>query len=127
MTAPTTPGRARRSDQRAAAVLTRLRRNGETLTTAELADAAGCAAKTLGETITRLVRAELIIGECELVQRVPKKAPVALWRYYAADAEWPDWLQMPQEAPQTGRHGAICDAKRRGVPASVWELGGGAA
>ena len=124
-----TPGRARSADQRAADVLTLLRGSRATLTSAELAAAVGCAAKTLvSETLPRLTKARLIIGVVEWVQLRPKKAPVALWRYYAAaDETWPDWLPMPQEAPLPACHGAICDARLRGTVSSVWELGGAVA
>ena len=124
MTAPKTPAAQRITDARAAAVLHRLRRTGATLTAAELAAGVGCAARTLTDTLTRLKKDGLIIGKPEWLPGKPKKAPVALWRYYAAkDAEWPDWLPMPQEAPETVRHCAIKKPWLHGVPASVWQLG----
>ena len=122
------PTGQRIADQRAAAVLQRLRRTGATLTGAELAAEVGCAPRTLTDTLTRLTRPRLIIGEVEWVPGKPKKAPIALWRYYAAkDAEWPDWLPMPQEATETVRHAAIKKPWLHGVPRDVWAFCGRAA
>ena len=111
---------------RVAQLLTLLRTGRQTLTADELAAAVGIGRRKVVDALAVLTAAKLVIAaEPEMVQRVPKRAPVALWRYYAAaDAEWPDWLPMPLEAPETVRHGAICDARLRGTVSSVWQLGG---
>ena len=121
----TTPGRARSADQRAADVLTLLRGSRATLTGAEIAAGMSIAVKTLGGALSRLKEAGLIIAVPEMVPTGPGRPDVALWWYCAAaDAEWPDWLPMPQESTPQPCHGPIGKPWLRGVPNSVFAFCG---
>ena len=112
---------------RVAELFTLLRTGRQTLTADELAAAVGIGRRKVVDALAVLTAAGLVLGECEMVQRVPKRAPVALWRYYAAaDETWPDWLPEPQEAAPQPCHGPIGKPWLRGVPASVWQLGSAA-
>ena len=113
---------------RVAEILTLLRTGRQTLSADELAAAVGIGRRKVVDALAVLTGAKLVIaGEPEMVQRVPKRAPVALWRYYAAaDETWPDWLPQSQEGPPQPCHGPIGKPWLRGVPASVWQLGSAA-
>ena len=115
------------SATRAAAVLTRLRR-GDTLMLADLSAELGLERHVLARALKALVAAELVIAEYVVIGYTRDGPTGAICTYIAAArTDWPDWLQMPQEAPETPRHGAIKKPWLHGVPASVWQLGGGVA
>ena len=128
MTAHTMPAGTRPIDlPRAAAVLTRLRR-GDTMMLADLSAELGMERHVIARALKALVAAEMVIAETVVIGYTRDGPTGASCTYIAAArTDWPDWLPMPQEAPETARHGAICDAKHRGTVSSVWELGGAAA